>query len=366
MNINGIIQLVNIIPKWKYLNIINHLKYYSTDNKDKKEEIKDVKILENIDYSIGETKQLYLNIIQSRYNQIIEGKNLHLDIFSKLFIRFNEDLINVEKLDVFLNNLVKVINEMPEFKDIDKSLIDTILLHIRVNLVYGLFIQWVSKQTNKEWSKKKSLVLELAKSALSELGIKEKNINNLLDILTDWDMVIDLNKIKWIIKVGVNKKDIIELEYSEIEKIVIKNHKEGKLDKLEHKLGYLKVLGGYRLLFNRSEQVFISMCTDLFSVPELGWKDNLKRKLPVKYEVGYNRNNMELFVDNLLLKLNIDSENYSFKLTRIKKKYGGVFKYIMNNNFFFLIYKKWVDILRAELNDNNLNYLNNPVFGDKF
>jgi len=168
-------------------------------------------------------KQLYFQNIESKYNEIIEGKNYHLNIFSKQFIRFNEDFINVEILDSFLSNCLEVINGIDEFKNVNKSLIDTIILHIRVNLIYALFIQWVSKQTNKEWIKEKSLVLELAKSALSELGINENNINNLLEILKDWDMKIDLNQIKWIIKVGRNKKDVVEMKYSEIEQIVINN-----------------------------------------------------------------------------------------------------------------------------------------------
>jgi hypothetical protein len=306
----------------------------------------------------------------NQLEELIKQNSSRLNIFSTEFVKFNEDFIDKVCLDEFLKKSREAILNIEGYKGVEESLIDTIFLHIRVNLVYAMFVEWVSNTTNIGWNNKdknNSLVLVLARKALLELGVEEKVVINLVEILYDWKFTLDLSLLEWVVRVGKNKEEIKRLNYEEVENIVKRSAKSGKFKNLDNMLGLVKVLGCYKILFNPGERMFISMCTDLFSVPELGWKSMKKRREAIKYELGFNFENLEEFIKVLFIKLNSYSNDYPFTLLRNKGKYGGGFKYqISENNFFFLVRKVWKNILVREMFKDYNNGMDIGELGVKF
>jgi hypothetical protein len=104
-------------------------------------------------------------------------------------MKINENFINKECMDKFIEESRVEILKVKGFEEIDKGILDTILLHIRVNLVYAIFVDWVSKVSNIKKVEEKyivdvnnnSLVLGLAYSSLRELGVDDEIVKNLID-----------------------------------------------------------------------------------------------------------------------------------------------------------------------------------------
>nr|YP_010033051.1 DNA-directed RNA polymerase [Tuber calosporum]QOW39568.1 DNA-directed RNA polymerase [Tuber calosporum] len=284
--------------------------------------------------------------IDSISKEIIKIYQTHLDIFSKDFELFKATGVDYTCLDSFINNCKDEIRLLEGYKYVDRGLIDSVFLYIRVVLIYALFVDWVVKLTNIKWEYgdlNKSLVTDLACYALYELGFDKDKCAKLMDILKKWCNLEYSNPV-WVVRYGVNKKDVVSLNYDDISKlkssIAIKD--KGNADLAE---GLALVLPLWKAMFNANDKVYIKLCTDLLSIPETGWKYNIRRKLDVNYKIGYNIANLDEFVQSLFIKINANIDNIPFALHRGKKIEGGGFRYSINNNFFFVFRAKWRQII---------------------
>jgi hypothetical protein len=124
----------------------NELLYKNMD-KEKPENIQNniSKSLENNDNGLTEIEINDVNDESNLNIDTIRDENNdnrdYLNIFSENFVRINEDFIDKEFLDKFLEECLEEIINIEEYKDIDRSLLDTIFLYIRVNLVYAKYLE---------------------------------------------------------------------------------------------------------------------------------------------------------------------------------------------------------------------------------
>ena len=119
MRINGHIMLVNIIPKWKFLNIINHLKYYSTINKDNKYKeliVKKYLLQEILDNLIKENSELFYskdknNLNTQQYNDKVDNINIKINNCKKLIKDIEREQKKIDVISIKTFRLEKEIFE---------------------------------------------------------------------------------------------------------------------------------------------------------------------------------------------------------------------------------------------------------------